>query len=272
MLFANRSFAQEDAGQEIVKLHYYNSNNSIQYLILESTLKKNKVFTPQKDKTYQIYLDSAGTNLIAKVKTDAAGKGKAFLPPTLKKTWDASPQHTFIVKAGDEEIISDFIITKAKITIDTLNLDGIKSIVATVFKFENNTWTPAKDVEMKVGIQRHGGVLSAGDEETYTTDSTGSVTAEFKKLNLPGNQKGDITLVAKVEENEFFGNLAAQKSVKWGVPTKVDTHFFEQRTLWTTRFKTPYWLLFMAYSIIIGVWGTLIYLVRQVIKIKKLGS
>ena len=77
MLFTNRSFAQE-AGQEIVKLHYYNSNNSVQYLILESTLKKNKVFTPQKDKTYEIYLDSAATNLVAKVKTDAAGKKQSI--------------------------------------------------------------------------------------------------------------------------------------------------------------------------------------------------
>ncbi len=271
MLFENRGFAQ-DAGQEIVKLHYYNFNNSVQYLILESTLKKNKVFTPQKDKTYEVYLDSSGTNLIAKVKTDTTGKGKVFLPPALKKSWDASPQHTFIVKAEDEEIISDFIITKAKITLDTVNTDGARSIVATVFKLENNQWVPAKDVELKVGIQRHGGVLSAGDEETYTTDSSGSITAEFKKLNLPGDQKGNITLIAQADENEFFGNLIIEKPVKWGIATKIDNNFFEQRTLWTTRFKTPYWLLFMAYSIIIGVWGTIIYLIRQLIKIKKLGS
>jgi hypothetical protein len=271
MLFTNRGFSQ-DAGQEMVKLHYYNSNNNLQYLILESTLKKNKVFTPQKDKTYKIYLDSAATNLVAKVKTDATGKGKAFLPPTLKKAWDASPQHTFIVKVGDEEIISDFIITKAKITLDTVNADGVRSIVATVFKLENNKWIPAKDVELKVGIQRHGGVLPAGDEETYTTDSSGSVTAEFKKNNLPGDPKGNITLTAKADENEFFGNLIIEKPVNWGLATKIDNQFFEQRTLWTTRFKTPYWLLFMAYSIIIGVWGTLFYLIRQIIKIKKLGS
>ncbi len=89
---------------------------------------------------------------------------------------------------------------------------------------------------------------------------------------MPGDQNGNLLLVAKVEDNELFGSLIAEKKALWGVATKVDTAFFDQRTLWSTRFRTPYWLLFMAYSIIFGVWGTLIYLIRQVIKIKKLGA
>ena len=270
----NICLAQEDsvAASPVVKLHYYNSNNNIQYLLLESNLKKGKVLTPQQNKTYEIYLDSADVNLIAKVQTNEHGKAKAIIPPSLKTVWDAKLQHTFIVKSGDEEVISDYVITKAKITLDTVTTDGVKNITASVMKMENNKWTPVKDVEMKIGIERLGGILSAGETPTYTTDSTGSVTVELKRDRLPGDEKGNYILAAKVEDNDQFGNILLEKTVPWGAAIKSDNNFFNLRTLWTTRFKTPYWLLAMAYAIVIGVWGTLIYLVVQIIKIKKLGK
>src|SRR5436190_3674815 len=99
-------------------------------------------------------------------------------------------------------------------------------------------WIPAKDVEMKVGISRMGGVLSAGDEATYTTDSSGSVTVEFKKDSLPGDEKGNIILAAKVENNDQYGNLFVEKTVPWGISKKSDNTFFKQRTLWSTRSRT----------------------------------
>ena len=267
--------AQDDtaAAQPIVKLHYFNNNNSVQYLILESLLKKNKKFTPQQNKTYSLFIDSSSEkNLVAKMTTDESGKAKAFIPPSLKALWDGAAQHTFIVKAGEEEVISDYIITKAKIKIDTASTDGVRSITASVMKYDNNEWVPAADVEMKLGIQRLGSILSAGDEATYTTDSTGMVTVELKKDSMPGDLKGNYVLAAKVEDNDQFGNLEVEKTVPWGTVVKADNSFFSLRTLWTTRFRTPYWLLFMAYGIVIGVWGTMIYLIMQIVKIKKLGA
>lgn len=269
------TIAQEDtaAAQPVVKLRYFNSNNHIQYLVLESNLKKKKIFTPQKNKEYQLYLDSGNAeNVIGKIKTDENGRAKAIIPASLKTAWNASPLHTFIVKEGDEEIISDYSINKAKLTLDTATTEGVRTITASVMKLENNEWTPAKDVEMKIGIERLGGMMSAGDDETYTTDSTGSVTVELKKDSLPGDLKGNYVLAAKVEDDDNFGNLLIEKNVPWGLVSKNDNNFFHLRTLWTTRFRTPYWLLFMAYSIVIGVWSTLVYLVIQIIKIKKLGS
>ena len=162
--------------------------------------------------------------------------------------------------------------TKAKIKIDTTNVDGVRNITASVMKLENGNWIPAADVEMKLGVLRMDKrILSGGDEATYTTDSTGMVTVEFKRDNLPGDIKGNIVLAASVEDNEEFGNLLIEKPVKWGVSVKEDKSFFDQRALWKNRSKTPYWLLIMAYSIAAGVWVTILYLVFQLFKIKKLG-
>ena len=125
---------------------------------------------------------------------------------------------------------------------------------------------------MKVVIKRLGGILSGGDEETYTTDSSGLVTLPFTKINMPGDKFGNIVLTAKIEDNEFLGNIIIEKKAAWGVPTIVSDDFFKRRELWSTRFRSPYWLLFMAYAIVIGVYGTLIYLVFQMVKIIKLGK
>ena len=162
-------------------------------------------------------------------------------------------------------------ITKTKISIDTSSDGATRNIIVAISALINNEWVSAKDVEMKVGISRLGGILSAGDEETYTTDSTGTVTVELKKDSLPGDEKGNIVLAAKVEDNDQYGNLEIEKTVPWGIAVTPDKTFFDQRTLWSTRFRTPVWLLFMAYSIVIGVWGTLIYLVMQIIKVRKMG-
>jgi hypothetical protein len=276
-LFIYRASAQGDSivSKELVRLKYFNENNSVQFLILENSLKAGKKVEPLTNKVFQLYLDSNKTeSLIAKVTTDAKGKAKSFLPPSLKAQWESNPLHKFLVVAAgkEEETAAELEIAKAKIKIDTASENGARSIVVQVMKYQNGEWVPANEVEMKIGIRRHAGILSAGDEEIYTTDSSGTATAELKKDSLPGDQQGNIILAAKVEDNDLFGNMLVEKTVPWGVAVKSDGNFFDKRSLWSTRIRTPLWLLFMAYSIVIGVWGTIFYLVFQIIKIKKIGT
>ena len=271
-------FAQDSTKKElIVNVCYNMSDNKMVYLMVNTSTKVERKFNPVGNTVVNLYLDSINeNNLIAKLKTDEAGKGKAFLPPALKSSWESSPSHKFIAiaEAGKDfdETEGKCSITKTKISIDTASDEESRSIMVTVLALNGSEWVPAKDVEMKVGISRLGGILSAGENPTYTTDSTGSVTVVFNKDRLPGDKKGNILLAAKVENNDDYGNLYVEKSVPWGVSVKPDNSFFSQRTLWSTRNRTPPWLLFMAYSIVLGVWGTIIYLLIQLVKIKKLGA
>jgi hypothetical protein len=270
--------AQDSTKKElVVNVGYYMTNNKIVYLLVNTKTKVDKKFQPVKNSIIDLYLDSAAeNNLVAKVTTDDAGKAKAVLPPGLKTAWESSASHKFLAVA---EASKDFdktegeaTVTKTKLSIDTVSDAETRSITVTVLALKGSEWVPAKDVEMKIGISRMGGILSAGDDPTYTTDSSGSVTVELKKDSLPGDEKGNIVLAAKVEENDIYGNLLLEKTVPWGVAFKPDNNFFNQRTLWTTRNRTPVWLLFMAYSILLGVWGTILYLVRQMFIIKKLSK
>lgn len=271
-----KAVAQNDSVKpvSVVTLRYFNVNNSMQYLLLKSASKVGRIFTPQENKTYEIYLDSASPNsLISKVQTNEQGLAKAVLPPSLATQWNSSPQHTFVVKEGNEEVLSDYTITKSRISLDTTTVDGVKNITASVMQLnKRNQWVPVPDVEITIGVKRMNSILPAGDEPTYTTDSTGTATAELKKDSLPGDEKGNYILAAKVEDNDVVGNLRVEQTVPWGVRTETDHSFFKQRTLWSTRFRTPFWLLFTVYGIVIGVWGTLLYLVFNLVRIGKIGK
>ena len=136
---------------------------------------------------------------------------------------------------------------------------------------KGNEWMAVKEIEMKLSIKRLQGNLTVGEAETFTSDSTGTASAAFIKDSMPGDAKGNIILVARVEDNDSYGNLVVEKSVPWGKVAKAETNFWH-RTLWSTGNRAPVWLLVIAFAIIIGVWGTLIYLVWQLVKIKKMGK
>ena len=270
--------AQEEKPEMLVSYHYFVKNNSFQYLLVQTKLKANRKLKVLPGVVLNLFLDEkAPENSIAKVRTNEKGEAKAVLPVKLKALWDSSATHTFlaVVEATslEEETTTELEITKAKIVIDTLNEDGVKMVTAQVQSYINNEWMPAKDVEVKMGVRRMSGSnLKIGDEESYTTDSLGEAKGEFKVDSLPAdNKKGDVTLVAWTEDNEQFGNLSIEKTVPWG---KYYTHEskFDQRSLWGTRDKAPLWLLFMAFSIIAGVWGVILYLVYLITRIKKLGT
>lgn len=274
----NYANAQSDKNSEVlVNCRYFVKNNSFQYLIVQTKLKSENKLQPMPGVVLKLFLDkSAPENLIAKVRTNEKGEAKAVLPVSLKTIWDSSATHKFLAvveaTSAEEETTTEIDVTKAKLLLDTANDVGARKATVQVLSLEDGQWKPAKGVEMKIGVRRLGGDIKIGEEESYTTDSLGQVTADFKIDSLPANDvKRNIVLVAKVEDNEKFGNLSTEKTVPWGIYF-ARTDNFNHRSLWATRDKTPIWLLLMAYSIIAGVWSVIIYLIFQLIKIKKLGK
>ena len=133
---------------------------------------------------------------------------------------------------------------------------------------KDTAWAPVKGVDVVLAVRRMNADLTINEKPTFTTDSTGKVSADFKRDSIPGDSKGNITLVAKIVDNDQYGNLLIEKTVPWGAKfVRVST--FDKRTLFATRNKAPIWLLFIAYSIAISVWCILVYLVFNLFKIKR---
>lgn len=270
--------AQEaDKGAVTITLRYVLYNNQLPCLKAQCKTKVQRKFLPVTDLDLSLYLDTTAENhLIGKVKTDEKGEAQALIPPSLKALWNAAPNHKFIgVSAETKEFDAsdtDLDIAKARITLDTLSDEDTKSIRVTVQQWKDSSWVDAPEVEVKVGVSRLGGFLPVDKAEDYTTDSLGQATADFTIDSLPGDAKGNVTLVAIVEDNDQFGTLVIEKEVPWGVSPAVSAMIdFNRRTLWATREKAPYWLLFMAYSITFSVWGVLLYLIVQLRRISRLG-
>lgn len=259
-----------------LNLKYFSSEQNVPYVLVESRLKIGRKFEPVKGIAVKFYLDSTTSSMMMtdKAITDESGEAIAVLPPVLKNAWEASDKHKFIAEASGNKdfdgMEADVKINKARLSLDTSSADGTKTVSVAVTQLEKGKWVPAKNVDVKIGIQRMESVLKIGDDDTYTTDSTGEVKADFKRDSLPGDSKGNLVLVASVEDNDQFGNLKVEKTVPWGAAMNpINT--FNERSLFATRNKTPIWLLFMAYGIIGIVWGTLLYIVIQIFKIRKLG-
>jgi hypothetical protein len=274
--------AQEEKPEPSLSLQYFNLNAKLQYLKVKALVKEDGKLQPVKGAVLALYLDEAmAENLLGKLKTDEKGEAKTTIPPALKEKWNLSPNHKFIAASEANkkfaESTTELEIAKAKIVIDTLNEDGARKVTAQVLAHDSSGWMPVKDVELKIGVRRLGGDLKMGEEETYTTDSLGYVSGEFKLDSLPSlDAKNNIVLVAKTEDNDLYGNLSVEMSVPWGRYAKAQLlqqdQWFNHRSLWATRTKTPIWLLLMAYSIIVAVWGVIVYLLFQLLKIKKLGK
>jgi len=264
------------ASTTVLSVRYFLPENKIPYVDVSTKKKVGRKFEPVKGIPVNVYFsEAAEKNLLGKIITGIDGEGRVALPASFKATWDSLNEFKFVAvsdsSAGVESLSGDVTIKKAILVIDTTSTEGIRTVTAQLKEKNGNEWVAVKEIEMKLGIKRRLGNLTVGDAETYTSDSTGMASAEFKRDSMPGDEKGNLILVARVEDNDNYGNLVVEKSVPWGKSVQAETHFWH-RTLWSTGNRAPLWLLFIAYSIVIGVWGTIIFLVLQIVKIKKLGA
>jgi hypothetical protein len=260
----------------ILNVNYFSLNNKVPYILVETQSKLNNRYSEVRHVPVKVFLDSDSgeSGLLGKITTNEKGVGKLVFPVSVKDIWEKSAQHKLIAIADSstdfEETKTEVSVTKSKISIDTATEDGVKNITVTFSELKDGKWVPVKDVDLKVGIRRLGSQLPVGEEESYTTDSAGQVIAEFKKDSLPGDAKGNLTLVVKVDKNENYGSLEQELMVPWGI-YKNPGNNFTGRTLWATGNRSPLWLLWMAILIVAGIWGVFIYLILQLIKIRKMG-
>jgi hypothetical protein len=268
---------EADKGRLIVTVKYYMYNNTLPFVRVDAKNRIDKKSFPVPGLKVSVYLDSIAENhKLGNTKTDYVGNATFTVPPSLKSFWEASPKHTFICTSEAtkqfEESEQEVEITRAKLLLDTINDGDARSITATLMELSGDSWAPVKEADVRLGVKRLGGVLSAGSDPTYATDESGKATAAFEREKLAGDKNGSLILMAKVEDNETYGNLVTEMKAPWGVKVSNGNEFFQERSLWAKRQKAPYWLLFLANSIIIGVWGTIIYLLYLIFKMRKLGS
>jgi hypothetical protein len=168
-------------------------------------------------------------------------------------------------KPKDEVKVTD---TKIKLSFDTL--DGAKLIKATVTgKDASGAEVPVKDVTVKILIKKSFGSLPV-EGDNMATDETGTVTVEFPKA-MPGDKDGNVTVLAKVEDNPKVGDLETEAISKFGVATHIE-NILNKRALWAARASAPISLVITVNALLALVWGTILYILFKLITINRLGK
>ena len=271
---AYNGFSQAaEKGDLNITINYFIVNNKLPYLMVKVKSKVNGKFQNVAGIGLKLFLDKDSTGtFIGNAVTNEKGEAIAYIPPSVKKEWATSVKHTFLATFdGNKQYDAakaDLTVAKAKILID---VSSDKTVTASVFEMKDTAWTPVKGVDVVLAMKRMDADLTINETPTFTTDSTGKASGDFKRDSIPGGATGNITLVAKIVDNDTYGNLVIEKTVPWGAKF-IPVNTFDRRTLFATRNKAPIWLLFIAYGIAISVWGVLIVLVFNLFRIKKLGE
>ncbi|MDP1727600.1 MAG: hypothetical protein Q8M15_12520 [Bacteroidota bacterium] len=125
---------------------------------------------------------------------------------------------------------------------------------------------PVAEIAVKLYVQRLYGLLPIGKE--VTTDENGVAIFDFPK-NIPLNSEGKLIVLAKVEDDENYGSFETQGETKWGAQPDLLKLAHSERSISASRGQAPIYFIVASIVIIAGIWGTLLYVVLQVFKLKR---
>jgi hypothetical protein len=278
LLFAPELQAQDKPEKGSVKLEvsFYQVNGEMPYLKVSTKTKVNKKFKVVPGVTVNLFIgEENAQSFLGRVVTKKDGTNTLVLPGRVKTQWDTATVSKFIATVTGNEKYDDnsaeIEITRAKIELNIEEKDSVRTINAKLLAKKGAAWVEVPEVELKFIVKRYFNDLQIG-ESASTTDASGAASTEFK-LKIPGDDSKTILVGAKIEENDSYGNIQTTQPTKWGTAIVKDDIYneFNERTLWATRDKTPYWLLIFPNLIIATVWGFIFYMLMLIVRIRKAG-
>jgi hypothetical protein len=142
--------------------------------------------------------------------------------------------------------------------------DSIHTIHVKVTQMEgNNEIKPVPKETVIIYVPRMLSYLKIGE---ITLDENGTGSVEFTG-GLVGDSLGNLVVVAKIEENDNFGNVLGKSKVSWGIPKQYFLAERPARELWTPI--APIWMIVTLIVMLAGVWGHYIFAVIQLVIIKR---
>ena len=158
-----------------------------------------------------------------------------------------------------EEVVT---VKRARLEITPVKEDSLLIVKVKLVDLSTGTETPVPETDLGVFVNRMFSALKLGEGKT---DETGEASIEIPN-NLPGDANGNITLLAKLDENEVYGNLEAAVTQQWGVPVSDELKRLP-RALWSPY--PPVWMLITFVILMSAVWGHYIVIIVQLFRLRK---
>jgi hypothetical protein len=160
-----------------------------------------------------------------------------------------------------ESAISELLIRDVTLNMTLTEMDSIKTIVVGAKKKEKGKEVPVSGETVTLYVPRMFSLLPIGEAKL---DETGSSSVEFP-ASLPGDKQGNITIIARFEENAEFGNVEKKSTLKWGLPSAYSVPP-GHRALWTKT--APRWMIYTLSILLSGVWGHYLFAIISLIRIR----
>lgn len=147
-----------------------------------------------------------------------------------------------------------------------LAYDSIKKMIfATITDSIAGERKPLSDITIKIFVKRTFGNLPVA-ETTTGKDGIGYFNIPN---DIPGDSVGTLSLVAKTQGNSK--ELSSTLNEKIGI-AKIPKRILEQRAWWSVNKMAPIWLIMVYLLGVAGVGVTVLYILMQLRKIKKIND
>ena len=169
---------------------------------------------------------------------------------------------SFAGKDSIESAEEMIVVKRGRLEIVPVKEDSLLTVKVKLFDLSTGTGMPVDSTTLGVYVKRLFSALKLGEGET---DATGETTVEIPN-NLPGDAKGNLTLLARLDENETYGNLEASVIQQWGMPISDEIKELP-RALWSSH--PPIWMLITFIILVTAVWGHYIVIIFELFRLRK---
>ena len=260
----------QDAEKHKVRLKadYYKVMNGENYIQIGAIARidKETVSIPNIELTIENEYYDDLTEL-GSIKTNMKGEGKFIIPAFKLLKSDSSHVYNIniLFKGNDtyKKASKSITFKDAVIEANLITKDSVNYVAATLI--DTATDSVISGESLTVQIKRLFRSLKIGEEFNYT-DEKGSIMVPVEN-GIPG-VGGILTLQVVLKDNDDYGTVQTSFDAPIGVQIKEESTF-DDRTMWSPRSKTPYFLLVVPNLLTFSIWGIILFLVFSLYKISR---
>ena len=254
--------------QPLLKLDYYHVD-SVHNLTAILRTKIEGRFQPLADMEISfISRNGESKTTIGTASTNENGKATISIPEDIFTSGGDKGNYSFEADFQGRDkydpATASTIMKPLKMEMSFFQTEGVKMVSLKVAEpGPNNQLVPVEKLEVTFYIPRTFSLLKVGT----ATIENGAATLEFP-VTVPGNRAGYLTMVAKVEEHEIYGNAEVSGVINWGKPLPyIDT---VNRGLGDTN--APLWMVYTLIVLLSVVWFHYMYVIFTVFRIRYIGK
>jgi len=242
---------------------YYKDQNNLERIAAKLLLKAER-YEPFANAEVHFYImKDTSKVLLQTVVTDDKGEAVYLFEEGATSSSDSTGLLTITVEydgnATTESAAKDIQVKKADLKVTFFQEDTTKFISIEAFE-PGETPVPIAATEIGIFIK---GTFSYLNITKEATDADGKLIVPFP-VDMPGDSLGVITIVARIEDNDIYGNVESWGTINWAHPVPVALE--AKRGLGDT--DAPLWMVYTLIVLLSAVWFHYAYVVYLIVKIK----